>query len=76
VDSIQARIDVETLKPFADQPQGAALQANDLAQVSFALHEAVFIDMAPTGARLGIGSRCLLIDEATDITVGAGVLRA
>jgi len=76
VDLIQARIDVETLKPFTDQPQGAALQANDLAQVSFALHEAVFIDMAPTGARLGIGSRCLLIDEATDITVGAGVLRA
>jgi sulfate adenylyltransferase subunit 1 len=79
VSTIEALIDVETLRP---NPVAAELgsvqgsvQANDLAKVRFALHEPLPVDRVGAHERLGVGSRFLLIDEASDITVGAGVLR-
>jgi len=79
VSAIEALIDVESLKPqpVADElgsVQGS-VQANDLAKVRFALHEPLPVDRVGAHERLGVGSRFLLIDEVTDITVGAGVLR-
>jgi len=87
VSAIEALIDVESLKPqtvaaelgsVQGSVQGSAqgsVQANDLAKVRFALYEPLPIDRVGAHERLGVGSRFLLIDEVTDITVGAGVLR-
>ena len=86
VEQVDARLDVETLAEVSQAAAGAsesdgnaddrlAVQANDLARVRFVLHEAVAVDRVGAGERLGVGSRFLLIDETTDITVGAGVLR-
>jgi len=83
VGAIEALIDVESLlpQPVAAEPdssqgsQQGSVQANDLAKVHFALHEPLPVDWVDPNERLGVGSRLLLIDEATDITVGAGVLR-
>jgi sulfate adenylyltransferase subunit 1 (EFTu-like GTPase family) len=83
VSAIEALIDVESLlpQPVAAEPESSqgsqqgSVQANDLAKVHFALHEPLPVDWVDPHERLGVGSRLLLIDEATDITVGAGVLR-
>jgi sulfate adenylyltransferase subunit 1 (EFTu-like GTPase family) len=83
VSAIEALIDVETLRPnpvaaelgFVQGSAQGSVQANDLAKVRFALHEPLPVDRVGAHERLGVGSRFLLIDEATDITVGAGVLR-
>jgi len=75
VSAIEALIDVESLKPQAVAVELGSVQANDLAKVRFALHEPLPVDRVGAHERLGVGSRFLLIDEASDITVGAGVLR-
>jgi len=75
VGAIEALIDVESLKPQTGVAELGSVQANDLAKVHFALHEPLAVDPVGAHERLGVGSRFLLIDEATDITVGAGVLR-
>jgi sulfate adenylyltransferase subunit 1 (EFTu-like GTPase family) len=75
VSSIEALIDVESLLPQPVATELGSVKANDLAKVHFALHEPLPVDPVGPHERLGVGSRLLLIDEATDITVGAGVLR-
>ena len=75
VDAIESLIDVESLLAQTVCAEVGSVQANDLAQIRLALHEPILVDLIGSGDRLGVGSRFLLIDETTDITVGAGVLR-
>jgi sulfate adenylyltransferase subunit 1 (EFTu-like GTPase family) len=75
VDAIESLIDVELLLAQTVCAEVGSVQANDLAEVRLVLHEPILVDLIGSRERLGVGSRFLLIDEATDITVGAGVLR-
>jgi sulfate adenylyltransferase subunit 1 len=69
VQEVLARLDVHTLQ---EQPSAAAVQVNDIVRSRIVLQAPFFID--PYDAVRATGS-FILIDEATNRTVAAGMLR-
>jgi sulfate adenylyltransferase subunit 1 len=66
--SLDSRIDVGTLD---EQPSPAGLLMNDIAHVSLALSQPIFVD--PFSAHRAMGS-FILVDEVSNQTVAAGMI--
>jgi len=75
VGQIEAKINLDTMQAEGHRDDLLQVNANDLARVRFALHEALPTDPVAQHDPLGVGSRFLIIDEGSQSTVGAGVLR-
>ena len=66
--SLNDRVDIDTLER---QPSPAGLAMNDIAHVTLTLARPLFVD--PYGLNRATGS-FILIDEATNQTVAAGMI--
>jgi sulfate adenylyltransferase subunit 1 len=69
VQEVLARLDVHTLE---EQPPSAAVQVNDIVRSRIVLQSPLFIDGYEAVRSTG---SFILIDEATNRTVAAGMLR-
>ena len=68
VDELRSRVDMETL---AQVPAPERLELNDLAEVTLRLSEPLAVDPYPENRATGA---FVLVDEATNETVGAGMV--